>query len=349
MSRRPFYNNTHFLLIASGFVVNTLLAVVYRYINSGSPFIRFEEWSGFYGQGWPIMVQTFVVLYFVYYSIRYFNKKYSAAPNSFPRFLKEILFVLLVGFGIMQVFYWIFVTYQVVPEEDMQFLDRKLKMILTIDVTFLIVIYAFMTSFRIFRYLQQKNLELLQWQKEYAQTQFETVKNQLNPHFLFNSLNALSSMIWVDADKAETFIEKLSRSYRYLLEHKEKGLVPLADELQFLQSFLFLMQERFGAKLQVAIQPITTTEKRLPPHSLMIVFDYLLAQNKMSAAAPLNITLSQEAAALVIRYNRQPKEDSNTQAAEQLLRLQEQYELQDGQMVVYQPGSGQAYIQLPLF
>ncbi|WP_132052160.1 sensor histidine kinase [Pseudocnuella soli] len=349
MSRRPFYNNTHFLLIASGFVVNTLLAVVYRYINSGSPFVRFEEWSGFYGQGWPIMAQTFVVLYFVYYSIRYFNKKYSAAPNSFSRFLNEILFVLLVGFAIMQAFYWVFITYQVVPEEDMQFLDRKLKMILTIDVTLLIVIYAFMTSFRIFRYLQQKNLELLQWQKEYAQTQFETVKNKLNPHFLFNSLNALSSLVWVDADKAEIFIEKLSRSYRYLLEHKEKTLVPLADELQFLQSFLYLMQERFGNKLQVMLPTMDAGEKLLLPHSLMIVFDYLLAQNKMSAAAPLHVTVAQDATALLISYNPQPKEDSNTQAAEQLVRLQEQYNLQGKPMVLQQLGNGQATIQLPLF
>ena len=160
MSRRPIYTNVHFLLIASGFVVNSLLAVVYHYINSGTPIVRLNEWTGFYGQGWPIMLQTFIILYFTYYSIRFFDKKYEDEPNSFPRFLKEITFVLLIGFGIMQAFYWIFVTYMVVPEQDMQFLERKLKMIQTIDLTLLIVIYASMTSFRIFRYLQQKNLEL---------------------------------------------------------------------------------------------------------------------------------------------------------------------------------------------
>jgi LytS/YehU family sensor histidine kinase len=225
----------------------------------------------------------------------------------------------------MEVFHWIFVTYMVVPEEDAAFLQRKLKMIQTIDVTFLIVIYAFMTSFRIFQYLQQKQLELLQWQREYAQTQFETVKNQLNPHFLFNSLNALSSLVYVDAGAAETFIEKLSKSYRYLLEQKDKQTVPLKEELQFLDSFLYLVQQRFGKKLQVQYGNVTAGNYQVAPHSLMIVFDYILATNGMSNAKPLVINIVLQNDTLHITYNRQPKGSTNEQAVEQLKRLQEQY------------------------
>lgn len=325
MSRPPFYKNIHFIFITGGLLLNFLLAIIYRYINIGSPFIQVQELPGFYTQGWPIMVQTFIILYFVYYAIRYFNKKYSRSPNSFQRFLHELLFILLIGFAIMEVFHWIFVTYMVVPEEDAAFLQRKLKMIQTIDVTFLIVIYAFMTSFRIFQYLQQKQLELLQWQREYAQTQFETVKNQLNPHFLFNSLNALSSLVYVDADAAETFIEKLSKSYRYLLEQKDKQTVPLQEELQFLDSFLYLMQQRFGKKLQVQYDNVTAGNYRVAPHSLMIVFDYILATNGMSNAKPLAINMVSQNDTLHITYNRQPKTNTNEQSVEQLNRLQEQY------------------------
>ncbi len=348
MSLRPLFSNIHFIFLTGGLVINSLLAVVYRYINAGSPFVRLDEWAGFYGQGWPIMVQTFIILYFVYYSIRYFNKRFTAEPNSFQRFLKELLFILLVGFAIMECFHWIFVTYMVRPEEDMDFLQRKLKRIQTIDITFLIVIYAFMTSFRIFRYLQQKNLELLQWQREYAQTQFEAVKNQLNPHFLFNSLNALSSLVWVDADKAEQFIEKLSRSYRYLLEQKDKQLVPLADEVQFLHSFLFLVQERFGNKLQVQLKDLQPEGKLLLPHSLMIVFDYLLATNSMSAARPLSIEVIQTSDTLHIRYNRQPKADDNPLPRQQLKRLQEQYQYHDKELLVDEWETHKGFIELPL-
>ena len=267
-------------------LLNFLLAIVYRYINIGSPFIHWSELPGFYTQGWPIMVQTFVILYLVYFSIRHFSRRYKENPNGIERFVREILFILLAGFAVMEFFRWVFVTYMVVPEDDMAFLDRKLKMILMIDITFLIVIYSFMTSFRIFRYLQLKNLEVVKWQREYTQSQFEAMKNQLNPHFLFNSLNALSSLVYVNADLAETFIEKLSRSYRYLLEQRDKTTVPLAQELQFLDSFLFLTEQRFGNKLQVNLQEIHAANCYLPPHTLMILLEYIIQTNSMSAASP---------------------------------------------------------------
>jgi LytS/YehU family sensor histidine kinase len=212
----------------------------------------------------------------------------------------------------------------VVPEEDMAYLQRRLKMILTINITFLIVVYAFMTSFRIFRYLQLKNIEVARWQREYTQSQFEAVKNQLNPHFLFNSLNALSSLVYVDADLAETFIEKLSKSYRYLLEGRDKQAVPLEQELDFLGAFLFLTEQRFGKKLQVTVEKMEATNCALPPHTLLIVMEHLLQANTMSNAKPLRIALAKEGSALCLRYSYQPKNGAEEKGA-QYKYLQEQF------------------------
>ena len=145
------------------------------------------------------------------------------------------------------------------------------------------------------------------------------------------------------------FIEKLSRSYRYLLEQRDKELVPLSEELQFLQSFLFLVQERFGNKLQVTVQELKTEGRSLLPHSLMIVFDYLLATNSMSAAKPLCIDVAAGGASLNISYNRQPKDDNNTQPQEQLARLQQQYLLHGKELVITEKTEGKSTIQLPLF
>ena len=292
------------------------------------------------------MLQTFVILYLLYFTIRYFNKRYSYNPNGFERFLREILFVLLIGFCIMEAFRWVFITYMVFPEDDMEFLQRKLKMILTIDITFLIVVYAFMTSFRIFRYLQQKNIELARWQREYTQSQFETVKNQLNPHFLFNSLNALSSLVYVDANLAETFIEKLSRSYRYLLEQREKQTVPLEQELDFLQSFLFLMEQRFGKKLQVTMEIREAAGFALPPHTLLIVMEHILQNNILSVARPLHIRITREEAALHIRYPYQPK--GETTESRQMAYLQEQFRLQHGTGIHTTLKDQTVYLAIPL-
>lgn len=344
--RKAFYTNIHFLFIATGLLLNFMIAVLYSYINNGSPFFPLSELKGYYGQGWPITLQTFVILYLLYYTIRYFNKKYSQNPNGFERFLREVLFVTVIGFCVMEFFRWIFITYMVVPEDDMEFLERRLKMILTIDISFLIVVYAFMTSFRIFRYLQKKNVEVARWQREYTQSQFEAVKNQLNPHFLFNSLNALSSLVYVDADLSEKFIEKLSRSYRYLLEQRDRQVVPLAEELEFLQAFLFLTEQRFGKKLQVTVEEMKAEDCGVPPHTLLIVMEHLLQTNTMSGAKPLRITLAKEGSRLLLRYSHQPKPDAAE--SRQFNFLQEQFRYLDGSEITTAGENGTALLTIPL-
>ena len=348
MKKKSFYTNIHFLFITGGLLLNFLLAIVYRYINIGSPFIHLNELPAFYTQGWPIMLQTFVILYLVYFSIKYFNKRYIYNPNGFERFLREVLFVLLVGFVIMEFFRWVFVTYMVVPEEDAAFLGKKLKMILTIDLTFLIVIYSFMTSFRIFRYLQQKNIEVARWQREYTQSQFEAMKNQLNPHFLFNSLNALSSLVYVDANLAETFIEKLSKSYRYLLEQREKQTVPLEQELQFLDSFLFLTEQRFGKKFRVTTEKIEAEGYFLPPHTLMILIESILLNNVMSATKPLVVSIKKEGGRLCINYRHQPKINRAPEAETQLEQLQEQLSYLTNERIETRQEGAETRITIPL-
>ena len=330
-------------------LLNFLLAIVYRYINIGTPFIHWSELPGFYTQGWPIMVQTFVILYLVYFSIRHFSTRYKENPNGVERFVREILFILLAGFAIMEFFRWVFVTYMVVPEDDMAFLDRKLKMILMIDITFLIVIYAFMTSFRIFRFLQLKNLEVVKWQREYTQSQFEAMKNQLNPHFLFNSLNALSSLVYVNADLAETFIEKLSRSYRYLLEQRDKTTVPLEQELQFLDSFLFLVEQRFGNKLQVKLQEIDANHCYVPPHTLMILLEYIIQTNSMSAASPLTLLLKRQDEVLILQYEEQLKPGNiPEEAGSQLHKLKDEFQYLLGKPLHKQHEGKAVTVTIPL-
>jgi two-component system, LytTR family, sensor kinase len=347
LKRKAFYTNIHFLFITGGLVLNFLLAVVYSYINQGSPFFPLKELEGFYTQGWPIMLQTFVILYLMYYTIRYFNKKYSYNPNGFERFLRELLFVSVIGFCIMETFRSLFITYMVVPEDDMDFLERKLKMILTIDMAFLIVVYASMTSFRIFRYLQLKNIEVARWQREYTQSQFEAVKNQLNPHFLFNSLNALSSLVYVDANLSEKFIEKLSRSYRYLLEQRDKQSVPLEQEMDFLHAFLFLLEQRFGRKLQVTVEKIDTSNCWVPPHTLLIVLEQILQNNTMSTAKPLRIFLTREGASLCIRYSQQRK-TGVVENSPQFDYLQQQFRFLNEREITSMVTDGTAAVTIPL-
>ena len=91
-------------------------------------------------------------------------------------------------------------------------------------------------------------IQTQQLMKENALAQFEALKNQVSPHFLFNSLSILSSLVHVDANLSEKFIDQLSKAYRYILEQKDNDTVTLKTELDFLQSYAFLLKIRFENK-----------------------------------------------------------------------------------------------------
>ena len=143
-----------------------------------------------------------------------------------------------------------------------------------------------------FSELQIKKTELLQLQKENLQSQFEMLKNQVNPHFLFNSLNVLTSLISVDPETAEKFTGQLSKVYRYVLEHRSDDLVQLSTELEFLKAYTFLLDIRFGDKLFVDYRiNESKLEKKIPPLSLQILIENAIKHNTFSRRSPLNIDI----------------------------------------------------------
>ena len=143
-----------------------------------------------------------------------------------------------------------------------------------------------------FSELQVKKTELLQLQKENLQSQFEMLKNQVNPHFLFNSLNVLTSLISVEPELAEKFTGQLSKVYRYVLEHRSDDLVQLNTELEFLKSYTFLLDIRFGGKLEVNYNlDESKLESKLPPLCLQILIENAIKHNTFTNRSPLNIDI----------------------------------------------------------
>ncbi|MBE0662670.1 MAG: histidine kinase [Bacteroidales bacterium] len=143
-----------------------------------------------------------------------------------------------------------------------------------------------------FSELQLKKNELLQLQKENLQSQFEMLKNQVNPHFLFNSLNVLTSLISVEPELAEKFTGQLSKVYRYVLEHRSDDLVQLRTELDFLKSYIFLLRIRFGDKLEVNYRvDAGNLDLKLPPLSLQILIENAIKHNTFTNRSPLNIDI----------------------------------------------------------
>ncbi len=150
--------------------------------------------------------------------------------------------------------------------------------------------------------------ETEQLKKEYMQSQLLGLKSQLNPHFLFNGLNTLSSLIQEDAELAEEFLDHMSKVYRYLLKNNEEQLVSLGTELNFIQSYYYLLKSRHsdGLFLELNVEK-QARNLMLPPLTLQMIFESALSQNSVSKETPLLIKISSVKNCLLVSNTIQPK------------------------------------------
>lgn len=140
-------------------------------------------------------------------------------------------------------------------------------------------------------------------------SELEGLRNQVNPHFLFNSMNTLMNLVMEDQQVAVSFLKKLSKVYRYVLESRDEQLIPLCRELDFINSYVFLQQERFRGNLQVDINiPEEYLEHKIIPLSLQILFENAIKHNIISKKSPLDIQVFLEGDKLVVQNNLQRKE-----------------------------------------
>ena len=156
--------------------------------------------------------------------------------------------------------------------------------------------------------LTEANTQLLKAQKENLQSQFEVLKQQVNPYFLFNSLNVLSSLISKDVSKAQLFIDEFSQIYRYVLETIEKTVVTLGKELGFVRSYIFLQQIRYGENLIFTVNlPSELLKLYMPPLSLQVVLENAIKHNIVNESHALHINISHADTCLIVSNSIQAK------------------------------------------
>ncbi|WP_188362258.1 2TM domain-containing protein [Flavobacterium orientale] len=142
-----------------------------------------------------------------------------------------------------------------------------------------------------------------------ASAQFESLKNQIDPHFLFNSLNVLSSLIEENPESAQKFTTSLSKIYRYVLEQKDKELVSVQEELNFAKTYMNLLKMRFENSITFELpENFNNDEAKVVPLSLQLLLENCIKHNVVSESKPLHIKIFIENNQLVIENNLQKKE-----------------------------------------
>ena len=162
-------------------------------------------------------------------------------------------------------------------------------------------------------------------QREQAMVKYDALRNQLNPHFLFNALTSLNSLIFDNQQLASDFLQQLSKVYRYVLQHKEKETVALSTELEFVDSYTFLLKTRFDSGIEVNIDlSEEAKEKQIVPATLQILVENAVKHNIVSSANPLVISITEYDSYLLLGNNVNKKaqvETSNKQGLENLKSL----------------------------
>lgn len=192
-------------------------------------------------------------------------------------------------------------------------------------------------------------LETEKLKRKNIQSQFESLKNQVNPHFLFNSLNALSSLVHTDALKAEEFIDEFAKIYRYVLDIKDQVLVPLKEEHNFIRSFIFLQQIRFEKNLRIEFH---IDEKHfsdfIPPLSLQELIENAIKHNEVSEENPLHIKIYTENNMLIVRNNLQKRMQKMASTKTGLKNIKERYQMLSASPASFEEDKKYFTVRLPL-
>lgn len=176
-------------------------------------------------------------------------------------------------------------------------------MVITLVVTLFVHLVYFYKNYQDNRVKQEKIIAGT------ASAQFESLKNQLDPHFLFNSLNVLSSLIEENPENAQKFTTSLSKVYRYVLEQRDKELVTVQEELAFAKTYMNLLKMRFENSISFELpNDLENVEAKVVPLSLQLLLENCIKHNIVSEQKPLHIKIYIENNELIVENNKQKKE-----------------------------------------
>jgi sensor histidine kinase YesM len=282
---------------------------------------------------------------------------------------------------------WVFVVYlYIIPEDGFVSVSIWLSAVskstsslrFTLVITFMVSAFIHGSSF--LKEWRKALLEAEQLKQAQLSAQYETLKTQVNPHFLFNSLNVLSNLVHKDADLSEKFIQQLSKVYRYILESRDRDTVPLAEEVRNLESYVFLMKIRFGESLkfentllnieggnlvsssdsQVSslgaadnssanLKPKTKNLKQseVAPLTLQMLVENALKHNIVSKSTPLSIWVYAEDDFYVVKNSLQRKTSTLESTGIGLDNIKARYRILAGKEIQVEEDSGFFIVKVP--
>ncbi len=221
--------------------------------------------------------------------IKFFDHKFPWLQFPLKRLIIQFIATVIFSLTVIvaAIFFNGYFTHQAVTST--YFIENGLFMI-KIAFSFIFVISLVSNAILFFKNWKETAVQQEKLKREQLALQYETLKSYVNPHFLFNNLNSLTSLISSNPEKAIDFVKKLSEVYRYVLDQKDQELVDLASELKFLESYMYLQKIRFDTKLDVQID-VNPGNFKVIPLSVQMLVENAIKHNEISDKKPLTIRI----------------------------------------------------------
>lgn len=218
----------------------------------------------------------------------------------------------------------------------------------TVTVIVTLVIALFFHTLYFYKKSQENKVKEQKIIAGTASAKFESLKNQIDPHFLFNSLNVLSSLIEENPDNAQRFTSSLSKVYRYVLEQKDKELVSVEEELSFAKTYMNLLKMRFENSVFYEVAETSNLEAKVVPLSLQLLLENTVKHNTASESKPLHIRIYEKDDYLVVENDYQKKEVLQDRKGVGLQNIVDRYSIITNRKVRVEQTSDHFRVEIPM-
>jgi len=239
------------------------------------------------------------------------DRYYPWLKNPFKKLALTIVMEILI---VLFVLLMVQIAFLLINKNDIEDLFRQLSVGFIWAVGITIFGIAIANGVLFFKNWKQSALNEEILKREKLAIQYEALRNQVNPHFLFNSLTALTTLVHQDADKAEAFIRRFSDVYRYILENRNQEIVSLQNEMTLIENMAYLYHYRHGNNLKIELDLDPSDEKSILPMALQMLLENALKHNVISEEKPLHVKIYEDGDFVVVWNNLQLKNsvaDSN--------------------------------------
>ena len=277
----------------------------------------------------------------------YYAQRYNNYDDTKERIVKTIFTMLVIYFLLFYIGKFMMIKI-IAPHINHFVLPHPLIEIIS-TITFSLMILTVYEAMYTMNKLKKILVEKESLEKANIRSQLMGLRSQINPHFLFNSLNTLTSLIHKDADRAENFATKLSKVYRYMLEHRNDKLTHLTEEMSWLESYIHLLKERFGDNLHIELNiDQSIMDKSILPLCLQITFENAIKHNVITSEKPLTVRLYSQGNYLCIENNLQKKHSVSSSTKFGLENIKRRYKFFTNMEVKVEESESHFSVFLPL-